>query len=69
MVINVLNTQMKGVTTLTSRVESADDEYLGVHNTIQPCVILFLVDKKVYRVLLIMEIWEIWVIVLYPLSN
>ncbi|KAH0676982.1 hypothetical protein KY285_012468 [Solanum tuberosum] len=38
MVIDVLKAQMKVVTVLISGVESADDEYLGDHNIIQPCV-------------------------------
>ncbi|KAG5586665.1 hypothetical protein H5410_047099 [Solanum commersonii] len=37
-VIDVLNAQLKGVTIFTSRVESADDEYLGDHNIVQSCV-------------------------------
>ncbi|KAH0672446.1 hypothetical protein KY290_024686 [Solanum tuberosum] len=34
--INVLKAQFKGVTILTSRVQSADDEYLDDHNIVQP---------------------------------
>ncbi|KAH0669301.1 hypothetical protein KY285_025435 [Solanum tuberosum] len=37
-VIDVLKAQFKGVTILTSTVESADDEYLDDHNIVQPCM-------------------------------
>ncbi|KAH0639654.1 hypothetical protein KY285_036240 [Solanum tuberosum] len=37
-IIDVLKAQLKGVTVLTSGVESVDDEYLADHNIVQSCV-------------------------------
>lgn len=37
-IIDILKAQLKGVTVLTSEVESADDEYFGDQNIIQRCV-------------------------------
>ncbi|KAH0635911.1 hypothetical protein KY289_035826 [Solanum tuberosum] len=37
-IIDVLKAQLKGVTIITLGVESTNDEYLGDHNIVQPCM-------------------------------